>query len=120
MFLWVTSPNLDVGINVLNEWGFKYKTVAFCWLKTNKDKSYFMGLGGYTRANVELCLLGIKGKLKRLNKGIRQVIVSPREKHSKKPNEIRKRILLLYGDLPRIELFARQKTKGWDVWGDEV
>ena len=128
LFLWVTSPNLDIGIDVLNKWGFAYKTVAFCWLKTNKDKSFFMGLGGYTRSNVELCLLGVKGKLKRLDKGVRQVIISQRKEHSKKPAEVRRRIMLLYGDLPRIELFARkpkllfedESYKGWDIWGNEV
>lgn len=120
LFLWVTSPHLSVGIETLHKWGFSYKTVAFCWVKTNKDGSCFMGLGGYTRANIELCLLGVKGKLKRLNRGVRQVVISQREEHSKKPDIVRKRIELLFGDLPRIELFAREKTPGWDVWGNEI
>lgn len=120
LFLWVTSPNLDRGIEVLKVWGFSYKTVAFCWAKTNRDDSYFMGLGGYTRSNIELCLLGVKGKLKRVDMGIRQLIVANREEHSKKPDIIKEKIVGLYGNLPRIELFARQKTEGWDVWGNEV
>jgi len=119
LFLWVTSPNLDIGIDVLKFWGFQYKTVAFAWIKTNKDKSFFMGLGGYTRSNIELCLLGVMGRLKRLNKGVRQLVVSKRMEHSKKPDEVRDRIVQLFGNLPRIELFARQKVNGWDSWGNE-
>ena len=71
-------------------------------------------------SNVEICLLGIKGHPKRISKSISQLIISPLEQHSKKPDEVRKRIVELFGELPRIELFARQKTSGWDVWGNEV
>jgi site-specific DNA-methyltransferase (adenine-specific) len=77
-------------------------------------------VGSYTLGGIELCLLGMKGKLKRKTLNIRQVLMSPRTKHSQKPEKIRNDIVSLYGDLPRIELFARQKTEGWDVWGDEV
>lgn len=77
-------------------------------------------MGFWTRANAEICLLATKGKPKRISAKVHQVIISPIEEHSKKPNEIRKRIVNLIGDLPRIELFARQKTDGWDVWGNEV
>ena len=120
LFLWATSPNLDIGIEVLTYWGFKFKTVAFTWVKTNKDNSYFMGLGSYTRSNIELCLLGVKGKLTRLNFGVRQLVVSNRREHSRKPDEVRNRIVQLFGDLPRIELFARQKVEGWDSLGDQI
>lgn len=78
-------------------------------------------MGYYTRANNEICLLATKGKpLKRKSKAVRQVILSKIEEHSKKPDEIRKRIVELFGDLPRIELFARQQVEGWDCWGNEV
>lgn len=78
-------------------------------------------MGYYTRSNSELCLLGIKGKpLDRLSHSISQILVAPVEKHSKKPAIVRDKIVQLFGDLPRIELFARQKTEGWDVWGNEV
>lgn len=82
--------------------------------------SDFMGMGSYSRQNSEFCLLGIKGKMKRQSASVRQVVMSSREEHSKKPNEVRDRIVQLFGDLPRIELFARQHAPGWDVWGDEV
>ena len=62
----------------------------------------------------------MKGKLKRVNASIRQVIESEIEKHSKKPDEVRNNIVELYGDLPRIELFAREKSEGWDSWGNEL
>ena len=70
--------------------------------------------------NVELCLLGRKGKPQRISKNIKQLIESTRRRHSQKPEEARERIVELMGDLPRIELFAREKTPGWDVWGNEV
>lgn len=121
LFLWVTFPTLLDSFKVIEAWGFNYKTVAFVWVKHNKKApTLFWGMGFWTRANAEICLLATKGKPKRISAKVHQVIISPIEEHSKKPNEIRKRIVNLIGDLPRIELFARQKTDGWDVWGNEV
>lgn len=121
LFLWVTFPNLQESFRVIKAWGFEYRTVAFVWVKRNKKAiNWFMGLGYWTRANAEICLLAVKGKPKRVSKSVRQIIDSPIERHSKKPDETRERIIDLMGDLPRIELFARQKTDGWDVWGNEV
>lgn len=121
LFMWITMPKLNEVWSVINTWGFNYKTVAFTWIKKNKiSDSYFMGMGRWTRANAELCLLATKGKPKRINAGISSLIISPREEHSKKPNIVRNKIIELVGDLPRIELFARQKIEGWDVWGNEV
>ena len=120
LFLWAVSPLLPEAIEVMNSWGFKYKTVAFVWSKRTKNGKEVANLGRWTMGNVEMCLLGVKGKPKREIKNIRQLVVAERTKHSKKPDEVRKRIVELLGDLPRIELFAREKTPGWDVWGDEV
>jgi N6-adenosine-specific RNA methylase IME4 len=121
LFLWVTNPMLEKIFSVINAWGFEYKTVAFTWVKRNKiADSWFWGLGYWTRANSELCLLATKGNPKRINKGVHSIIETRIEEHSKKPDEVRTRIVQLCGDLPRIELFARQKTEGWDVWGNEV
>lgn len=121
LFLWVTLPCLKEGLRALEQWGFTYKTVAFVWIKQNKKAdSLFWGMGYWTRSNAELCILATKGNPKRLSASVHQVIMSHIERHSKKPDETRKRIVELMGDLPRIELFARNKTPGWDVWGDEV
>jgi len=126
-FMWVTYPLLKEGIKTLEEWGFTYKTCAFSWVKQNKKSGgLFWGLGYWTRANNEICLLGTKGKPKRLSKGVHQVVMETEvvntavEKHSKKPEVVKDRIVELCGDIPRIELFARQTTKGWDAWGNEV
>lgn len=121
LFLWMTFPTLKEGFRVIEEWGFKYKTVAFVWIKQNKKTpSLFWGLGFWTRANAEICILATKGNPKRKSAKIHQVIMSPIEEHSKKPNEARERIVELMGDIPRIELFARQKYDGWDSWGNEI
>ena len=121
LFLWVTFPNLQESFRVIKAWRFEYRTAAFVWVKRNKKAvSWFMGLGYWTRANAEICLLAVKGKPKRISKSVRQIIDSPIECHSKKPDETRERIVELMGNLPQIELFARQKTNGWDVWGNEV
>lgn len=122
LFLWVTYPCLLEGIELIEKWGFTYKTCGFSWVKMNKKKNTpFVGMGYYTRANNEICLLATKGKsLKRINRNVEQVILSPIREHSRKPDEIRERIVNLFGDLPRVELFARNTTDGWDVWGNEV
>lgn len=121
LFLWTTFPCLQEALQVIEAWGFRYKTVAFVWIKQNrKSDSLFWGMGYWTRANAEFCILATKGHPKRVNPGIHQVIMSHIEEHSKKPDEARNRIVQLMGDVPRIELFARQSPKGWDVWGNEV
>lgn len=121
LFLWVTFPCLEEGLELIKAWGFKYKTCGFCWIKQNKKSdSLFTGMGYWTRSNAEICLIATKGKPKRLNKSVHQVISSKIREHSQKPDETRERIVQLIGDLPRIELFARQYADGWDCWGNEV
>jgi site-specific DNA-methyltransferase (adenine-specific) len=120
LFLWVVSPMLNKGIETIKAWGFKYKTLAFCWSKHTKNGKKVKNLGRWTMGNVELCLLGVKGHPQRICKNIYQLVEAERTKHSAKPPEVRQRIVSLMGDLPRIELFARNKTEGWDVWGNEV
>lgn len=121
LFLWATFPQLPAALQVISAWGYKYKTVAFLWLKKNrKADSWFFGLGFWTRGNAELCLLATRGHPKRKANNIHQFIISPIEAHSKKPDIVRDKIIELAGDVPRIELFARQETPGWDVWGNEV
>ena len=121
LFLWATYPNLREAFDVIAAWGFTYKTVAFTWVKTcRKSPGYFVSLGHWTRANAEVCLLATKGQPKRISKSVRQLIVSPIRRHSQKPGEARERIVELMGDLPRVELFAREKAEGWAAWGNEV
>lgn len=121
LFLWATFPQLPAALRVISAWGFKYKTVAFLWLKKNrKADSWFFGLGFWTRGNAELCLLATHGHPKRKAANIHQFIISPIEAHSKKPDIVRDKIVELVGDVPRIELFARQETPGWEIWGNEV
>ena len=121
LFLWVTFPNLPQCIETFKHWGFQYKTIAFNWVKTNKNNGKpFFGIGYYTKSNSEVCLLGIKGKVKPESNYVSSIVITPREQHSKKPDCVRDKIVELCGDLPRIELFARQKVEGWDCWGNEV
>lgn len=121
LFLWVTFPCLEEGLALIGKWGFKYKTCAFNWVKRNKKaNSWFWGCGYWTRANSEICLLATKGNPKRISKSVHQVCDARIREHSRKPDEIRHKIVDLCGDLPRIELFARQKAEGWDCWGNEV
>lgn len=121
LFLWVTFPRLQEGLEVIKAWGFDYKTLGFSWIKTNKnnDKPFF-GIGYYTKSNCEVCLIGVKGKPIKISDSVSSVVISPKEEHSKKPDIVRDRIVELCGDIPRIELFARQKASGWDCWGNEV
>ena len=106
----------------MKAWGFKYATVGFVWVKMKNDMSEVRkdGLGKYTISNAEYCLIARKGKYIRESKSVQQIMTAPKSKHSEKPSEIRNRIVSLVGDIPRIELFARQQTAGWDAWGDQV
>jgi len=121
LFIWVTFPFLEKGFEVIKAWGFKYKTVGYVWVKRNKKSDgWFWGLGYWTRSNAEVCLIATKGNITRQSNSVHQIIDSPVEGHSKKPDIVREKIVELCGDIPRIELFARQKTDGWEVWGNEV
>ena len=110
----------------MKDWGFVYKTVAFVWVKQNKNSSgIFMGAGSYTRTNAEICLLGVSENTQAKDfvksHSVRQIVISPLREHSRKPDEVRDRIKQLVGpDNSCIELFAREGSTGWDVWGNEV
>lgn len=124
-FMWATFPNIAEAIKVMEAWGFRYKTAAFVWVKKNaKSGTNFWGMGAYTRANAEVCLLGVTQDFKAGERvrshRVHQIIEAPFEGHSKKPDETRRRIVELLGDVPRLELFARQRAEGWDAWGNEV
>ena len=131
LFLWATYPLLPEALEVIKAWGFEYKSIAFQWVKLNKKNGKpFYGLGRWTRGNTEACLLAVRGKPKRVSNSVFQLIFSPIENHSKKPQEAREKIVKLIGDVPRLELFARNTGEknlfgknpldGWDTWGDEV
>jgi N6-adenosine-specific RNA methylase IME4 len=121
LFLWATYPKLHEALQTIKRWGFIYKTVAFTWVKQNKvSNGWHFGLGYWTRGNPEICLLATKGKPKRISKSVSNLTVSHLGEHSAKPPVIREKILQLVGDLPRIELFAREKAEGWDVLGNDI
>ena len=121
LFMWVTYPCLQQGLQTIKDWGFTYKTCAFTWVKRNKKSpSWFWGMGYWTRSNPEICLLATKGNPKRISAKVHSVVDSRIARHSEKPAEVRNRIVELMGDVSRIELFARQTVAGWDCWGNEV
>lgn len=133
LFMWATFPKLKEALDTITAWDFTFKTCAFVWVKinrrTNPEQSAFLpyenfdsftGMGRWTRSNAEICLLGVKGKPQRISASVHQIIYAPISDHSIKPLETRHRILELLGDLPRVELFARQKAEGWDSWGNEI
>lgn len=133
LFMWATFPKLFEAEQVFKAWGFQYKTCAFVWVKTNKRMNpeqasffpvesfdSFWGMGRWTRSNAEICLLGVRGQPKRESAAVHQIVYAPVSEHSRKPPEVRGKIVELCGDLPRVELFARQATDGWEVWGNQV
>lgn len=121
LFMWATAPCLPQAIELCAQWGFVYKTVAFTWVKRNKvSPTWFWGLGHWTRANPEFCLLATRGNPKRVSKAVHSIIEARVREHSRKPDETRDKIVELMGDLPRVELFARENAAGWDAWGNEV
>lgn len=123
-FMWTTDAHLPDALQVMRAWGFKYKTIAFIWQKLEKSGKQVCFMGQWTMKNCELVLFGTQGKMTKYLKSrkVRQLqpAIRDRQKHSRKPQIIRDKIIEMFGDLPRIELFAREKTGGWDVWGNEV
>src|SRR3990167_9253743 len=132
LFMWATFPQLKEALEVIEACGFQYKTLGFSWIKTNADGTPFFGIGYYAKSNCEICLMATKGNAHSLVKSnsISSVIIHPKTAHSRKPDVVREKIVELFGDLPRIELFAREDNQptltgkklfdGWDVFGDEA
>jgi len=116
LFLWTTDAHLEVAIKAINNWGFKYKTIAFTW---NKKRGF---MGKWTVKQCEICLLATKGTAHKLLKSFKEksYLEENKTEHSKKPNEFRKRIERMFGDVPKLEMFARTRAEGWDVWGNET
>jgi len=120
LFLWATGTMLPDAFEVMKAWGFTYKSMAFTWIKVNKDgETPFTGMGFWTRQNAEYVLLGTRGRPKRLSASVHQVVLDRRMKHSRKPDEVHRRIQQLISG-PYIELFARRPFPGWAVWGNEL
>ncbi|MGE0154789.1 MAG: MT-A70 family methyltransferase [Reyranellaceae bacterium] len=125
LFMWTCWPVLQKSFRVIESWGFEYKTCAFSWMKADPyrlfadDKTPFAGLGYWTRANTEPCLLATRGRPKRRGKDVRQGIIAPRREHSRKPDCVYERIERLV-DGPYLEMFARNTRPGWDAWGNQV
>jgi N6-adenosine-specific RNA methylase IME4 len=127
LFMWICWPNLIESLELLTEWGFEFKTCAFCWIKGDASQIEFfhdevkpyMGLGYWTRANSEVCLLGTRGKPKRLNADVRQAIIAPRREHSRKPDGVHERVERLVSG-PYLELFSRQRRPNWTSWGNQT
>lgn len=129
LFMWWVASQPVEALKVVESWGFTLKTMTgFNWVKTTKNDLLDFGMGFWTRAGSELCLIAVKGKPKRKSCGVRSVelftteetIFARNEKHSKKPEIFKNRIVELMGDIDRIELFARENSVGWDVYGNEV
>ncbi len=127
LFLWTADPFLPQALKLIDAWGFTFKTVGFYWAKLNKsapgtfftERDFFTGLGFWTRANVEQCLLATRGHPKREAKNVKRLVLAPRREHSRKPDEVYERIERLMSG-PYLELFARNIRSGWDSWGEEV
>ena len=122
LFIWTTDAHLPDALQVIEAWGFKYKTIGFIWNKKTNKGNQVCFMGKWTMKGSEICLLATKGKAHSLIKShkVRQLVEAERDIHSRKPDEVRKRIIELLGELPRVELFCRTPKEGWDVWGNEV
>ena len=123
LFLWVTAPFLAQGDQrtLCEAWGFSSATIGFVWVKSNRaGPGLFQGLGHSTRQNAEFVVVGRRGRPVRASRSVHSVIVAPRREHSRKPDEFYARVERLVGDVPKAELFARERRGGWSSWGDEI
>lgn len=129
LFMWATGPRLPQAIELMDRWGFHFRGVAYIWVKTTNSGKIISGQGvrpTFVKPTTEFVLVGSTCKVGRpmslLTEKQGQVVLAPRpnNKHSAKPTVFRDNITLLLGDVPRIELFAREAPVGWDVWGLEA
>ena len=122
LFLWSTDAHLPEALQVIQSWGFKYKSIAFIWEKLTTKGRLCANIGAWTMKNTEICLIATKGNMVKYKRrrNIFQLVKALRTGYSAKPMEVRQNIEALFGNIPRIELFARQKVDGWDCWGNEV
>jgi N6-adenosine-specific RNA methylase IME4 len=130
LFLWITGPKLVKGdhLPIVKAWGFEPTAMAFVWIKTRKGErdvlffcldSFHVGAGFTTRKNAEFCVLGRRGRPRRLSRSVDELIIAPRREHSRKPDEVYERIEQ-YTAGPYLELFARAERPNWTAWGDET
>jgi len=122
LFMWTTDAHLEEAMKVINAWGFKYKTIGFVWNKKTNKGNQVCFMGKWTMKGSEICLLATKGKAHSMieKHNVKQLVEAERQKHSKKPDEVRNRIVELLGNRRRLEMFCRESKQGWDVWGNEV
>ena len=122
LFLWACWPLLPEAMRTIDAWGFEYKTLAWEWVKSNPSgMGHHMGMGYWTRANSEPCLLATRGKgLKRAAMDVLALIYSPVREHSRKPDEQYGKIERLFPNARKLEMFARRRWPGWDVFGNQV
>ena len=121
LFMSCIDSRIPIVSEIMKDWGFTFKCVGFVWAKKAKTTNGFNGgFSSYTKRDCEFCFIGTRGKYMNLKRGINQILIEPKTLHSRKPNEIRKRIIEMCGYLPRLELFAREQKEGFDVFGDEV
>lgn len=121
LFMWCIDSRIPRVEGIMSAWGFTYKCIGFVWAKSARTSGGFNGgFSSYTKRDCEFCLIGTRGRYLNLRRGVNQILLEPKSTHSRKPNTIRERIVELCGYRPRIELFARDRAPGWDVWGDEI
>jgi N6-adenosine-specific RNA methylase IME4 len=119
--MWVIDTHFPQALKLAGGWGLTFSTRLFCWVKRTKHGKWHVGTGKTTRANPEDCWLFRRGKgLPIRSHSVRRLIEAPVREHSRKPDEVRHGLEQLYGDVRRIELFARQETPGWAAWGSDV
>ncbi|EGJ46079.1 LOW QUALITY PROTEIN: adenine-specific DNA methyltransferase, partial [Ruminococcaceae bacterium D16] len=122
LFMWATDAHIPDALELYRAWGFRYVTVAFVWSKKTVNGKTVSNLAPWTLKNCELCLMGTRGRMVQYKQrnNVPQLVEAVRTRHSEKPEEVRRSIEALFGDVPRIELFARRRSPGWDYWGNEV
>ncbi len=131
--MWVIGSHLDQALQLGRDWGFTYTTDLFYWVKQRRlrpnQADLFtddiapapIGMGKYSRKQVEPCLLFKRGKgVKVCDHSIRQLIIAPKREHSRKPDEQYPALESMFGDVSRVELFARSTRQGWDAWGNQT
>ena len=119
MIMWAVQAMLPEALDLMNRWGFRYKTAGSWAKQSSTGNKWAFGTGYIMRCAAEFYIVGTRGKPKSAVKNIRNLIVAPVREHSRKPDDLHTSLERMFPKADKCELFARESRPGWSTWGNQ-